>query len=187
MRRRLPVLSCLLVTLALTALTSRQPPPPTIAEFAPQSVENITDAPTDQSSSAGRGAGECRGGGQGCTGEQSDGAAIPTPPPPVDVFYDLSPLKKRYKGMAEMGRTCFLPQFRGRASLAHLWRLVYNFVDKGNVLLQMTQAQTTIWNRTEMHSGVRGATASPCTASTRWKIARRQIQIMRSRLVVRTR
>src|SRR5260221_4568680 len=25
-------------------------------------------------------------------------------------------------------------------------------------LLQMTNAQTTIWNRTEMHSGVRGAT-----------------------------
>ena len=27
-----------------------------------------------------------------------------------------------------------------------------------NALLQMTQAQTTIWNRTEMHSGIRGAT-----------------------------
>jgi type II secretory pathway pseudopilin PulG len=27
-----------------------------------------------------------------------------------------------------------------------------------NALMQMTQAQTTIWNRTEMHSGIRGAT-----------------------------
>ena len=27
-----------------------------------------------------------------------------------------------------------------------------------NALMQMTKAQTTIWNRTEMHSGIRGAT-----------------------------
>src|SRR5688572_17128338 len=27
-----------------------------------------------------------------------------------------------------------------------------------SALLQMTQAQTTVWNRTEMHSGIRGAT-----------------------------
>ena len=27
-----------------------------------------------------------------------------------------------------------------------------------SALLQMTQSQTTIWNRTEMHSGIRGAT-----------------------------
>src|SRR5206468_8146131 len=27
-----------------------------------------------------------------------------------------------------------------------------------NAIMQMTKAQTTIWNRTEMHSGIRGAT-----------------------------
>src|SRR3990170_2720561 len=27
-----------------------------------------------------------------------------------------------------------------------------------SALMQMTQSQTTIWNRTEMHSGIRGAT-----------------------------
>src|SRR3954467_3983982 len=27
-----------------------------------------------------------------------------------------------------------------------------------NALMQMTKSQTTIWNRTEMHSGIRGAT-----------------------------
>src|SRR5688572_17912425 len=58
----------LLLMLAAFALTSRQPPPPTIAEFAPQAVENITDAPNDQSSSVGRGAGI------------GDGAAASTPP-----------------------------------------------------------------------------------------------------------
>lgn len=46
----------------------------------------------------------------------------------MDDYYDLSPLKRRHKKMVEMGRTCFLPQFRGRASLAHLWRLVYQYV-----------------------------------------------------------
>src|SRR5687767_66086 len=39
----------LIVLVATIALTSRQPPPPSIAEFAPQAVENITDAPSDQS------------------------------------------------------------------------------------------------------------------------------------------
>src|SRR5687768_18605029 len=32
----------ILILLAVLTLSSRQPPPPTIAEFAPQSVENIT-------------------------------------------------------------------------------------------------------------------------------------------------
>lgn len=46
----------------------------------------------------------------------------------MDHYYDLSPLKAKYKKMAEMGRTCFLAPYRGRASLAHLWRLVYHYV-----------------------------------------------------------
>src|SRR5207244_411943 len=32
-----------------------QPPPPTIAEFAPQAVEQITDSPNDQNAAAGSG------------------------------------------------------------------------------------------------------------------------------------
>src|SRR5688572_9616548 len=62
----------LLVMLAAFALTSRQPPPPTIAEFAPQAIENITDAPNDQSSSSGRGGG---------TGGAGGGLETPEPPP----------------------------------------------------------------------------------------------------------
>jgi putative hemolysin len=46
----------------------------------------------------------------------------------MDNYYDLMPLKKKFKRMCEMGRTCFLPAYRGRASLAHLWRLVWQFV-----------------------------------------------------------
>src|SRR5579863_5932097 len=46
----------------------------------------------------------------------------------MDEYYDLRPLKKRFGKVCEMGRTCFLPQYRGRASLAHLWRLVWQFV-----------------------------------------------------------
>ena len=47
----------LVVLVAALALTARQPPPPTIAEFAPQAVEQITESPDDQSSSVGRGPG----------------------------------------------------------------------------------------------------------------------------------
>lgn len=80
------VLTVVLVALVgLFAFTSRQPPPPTIAEFAPQSVENITDAPTDQSSSSGRGAGPCVNG-QACDAGNGE-APIPTTPvqAPIDV------------------------------------------------------------------------------------------------------
>src|SRR5688500_10245544 len=42
----------LVVLLAAVAMTQRQPPPPTIAEFAPQAIEQITDP----SNEVGRGA-----------------------------------------------------------------------------------------------------------------------------------
>jgi len=45
------------VLLGIFALSSRQPPPPSIAEFTPQSVEQITDAPAEQSSAFGGGPG----------------------------------------------------------------------------------------------------------------------------------
>src|SRR5689334_12914902 len=37
-----------ILLLAILAVTPRQPPPPTIVEFAPQAVEQITDIQTDQ-------------------------------------------------------------------------------------------------------------------------------------------
>src|SRR5688572_25910879 len=71
----------LLVVLAAVALTQRQPPPPTIAEFAPQAVENITDAPNDQSSSSGRGTGSGE-----CADDSCPGIGEVTPsPPPIEV------------------------------------------------------------------------------------------------------
>lgn len=45
----------LLVIISAVALTSRQPPPPSISEFAPQSVEQIRDAPEEQGISGGAG------------------------------------------------------------------------------------------------------------------------------------
>src|SRR5688572_33485565 len=60
----------LIVVIATLALSNRQPPPPSIAEFAPQAIENISDAPDEQSSSSGRA------GGQGAGG-------LPTPSPEV--------------------------------------------------------------------------------------------------------
>src|SRR5688500_10546893 len=48
--------TALVVLLATFALTTRTLPPPTIAEFAPQAVEQITDSPNDPSAGV-RGAG----------------------------------------------------------------------------------------------------------------------------------
>lgn len=45
----------LFVIIAAVALTSRQPPPPPISEFAPQSVEQIKEAPEEQGISGGPG------------------------------------------------------------------------------------------------------------------------------------
>lgn len=62
----------MMVIVGVIALSAAQPPPPTIAEFAPQAVENITDAPQEQTSkfgSAGNGAGG------------AEGEATPTPGP----------------------------------------------------------------------------------------------------------
>lgn len=59
-----------LVVVGVVALTATQPPPPTIAEFAPQAVEQIEDAPVEQTSEFGTGDG----------GALLD-AAAPTPTP----------------------------------------------------------------------------------------------------------
>src|SRR5688572_32811721 len=43
----------LIVLIGILSVTLRQTPPPTIAEFAPQAVESITDAAEDQAQGAG--------------------------------------------------------------------------------------------------------------------------------------
>ncbi|MDQ1446102.1 MAG: hypothetical protein QOI20_2566 [Acidimicrobiaceae bacterium] len=58
---RLPVLlqagvvAVVLGVVAAVSLTARQPPPPTVAEYAPQAVSQITQAPVEQSVDPGRG------------------------------------------------------------------------------------------------------------------------------------
>lgn len=52
----------LLLVIGLTALTATQGPPPAIAEISPQANEQITDAPEEQSSDMGEGAGGGAGG-----------------------------------------------------------------------------------------------------------------------------
>jgi hypothetical protein len=49
----------MLMLLGVVAFTTRQPPPPTIAEFAPNAVEKIEDAPEEQRSGAEEGPGAC--------------------------------------------------------------------------------------------------------------------------------
>src|SRR5687768_14418347 len=55
----------LMVLVGTVALTSRQAPPPTIAEFAPQAVEQIQQSDPGQASSSGRGQGTGAGTGGG--------------------------------------------------------------------------------------------------------------------------
>lgn len=91
------VLATLLI--AVFTLTIRQSPPPAIAEFAPQAVEQIKEAPKEQSSEfgSGEGQGDCppgstcaagtgpgQGGGAGGDGGGGGGVAA-LPPPPIDV------------------------------------------------------------------------------------------------------
>jgi hypothetical protein len=67
----------MLLLMAVVALTARQPPPPSIAEFAPQAVEQIKDAPAEQSSDFGSG----EGGGDGGTGSEPTSTTTSTAAP----------------------------------------------------------------------------------------------------------
>src|SRR5437763_16934835 len=81
----------LLILIAAIALTARQPPPPSIAESAPQAVEQIKQAPTEQSSrfgSAGGGSGPGEpgaGAGGGGAAPSAAPVTVPPPPKPIDV------------------------------------------------------------------------------------------------------
>ncbi len=67
----------LVVLVAVIAVNATQPPPPTIAEFAPQAVEQIKEAPTEQSSDFGSG--------NGGPGAEAKAIVPPDLPPPIDV------------------------------------------------------------------------------------------------------
>jgi hypothetical protein len=71
-----------LLLVAVLALTSRQPSPPTVAEFAPQAVDQIKESPSELSSAFGSGAG-----GSGGDGEPQAAATTTTTtaPPPTDA------------------------------------------------------------------------------------------------------
>jgi len=75
----------LLAVLTAVAFSTRQPPPPTIAEFAPNAIEKIEEAPDEQTSNVGDANGGCAQSRLDCFGP----TPTPTPsfnkPPPIDV------------------------------------------------------------------------------------------------------
>ena len=71
-----------LLLVAVMALTARQTPPPSIAELAPQAVEQIKDAPAEQSSDFGSG----EGGEGGRAGATTTTTGLLTAPPPRAVI-----------------------------------------------------------------------------------------------------
>ena len=75
--------------LAVAALTARQTPPPSIAEFAPQAVEQIKDAPSEQSSDFGSGS---EGDGGGLAGATS--TTTTTAPPAVAEVIDQARVRR---------------------------------------------------------------------------------------------
>jgi hypothetical protein len=75
----------MLLLIAVLALTARQPPPPSVAEFAPQAVEQIKNAPNAQSSRFGNGDSGAGGGGEAtATTLAGSGASTTTVPKTVD-------------------------------------------------------------------------------------------------------
>jgi hypothetical protein len=61
------ILALILLLVAVVALPASQAPPPAIAEFSPQAQQQITDAPPEQSSDFGTGAGGAGGSSTGTT------------------------------------------------------------------------------------------------------------------------
>jgi hypothetical protein len=84
-----------LVVLGAVAFSTRQPPPPSIAEFAPNAVEKIEDAPEEQRAGEEEGVGACPADEPDC-----DAAATPTPQPgadpddPEERFIDVPRVRK---------------------------------------------------------------------------------------------
>jgi hypothetical protein len=90
---QLTVTAALTIALVALTLTTRQPPPPAIAEFAPQAVQQIKQAPKEQASQfgSGKGPGNCPpgakcGAGTGPGSGTGPGGAGGTPPSPPTTF-----------------------------------------------------------------------------------------------------
>src|SRR5688572_29673686 len=75
------VVTALLVALAAVALTSRQDPPPTVAELAPQAVAQIEEALADQAGTLGSGGGSGLGATTTTTAAPLPGGGPPTTAP----------------------------------------------------------------------------------------------------------
>jgi hypothetical protein len=80
----------IIVIVASLALTAAQSPPPAIAELAPSAVQQIKDAPSEQTSAAGEGEGGAGGGFGGSTTTTSSlppgeaAGSAPTAPPTIE-------------------------------------------------------------------------------------------------------
>jgi len=82
----------LLLVVGAIALDASQPPAPTVAEFAPQALEQIKDAPNEQTSSSG----SRPGAGQGSS-EESDVLASLLSPEPTQPAVEVPRTRRCYK------------------------------------------------------------------------------------------
>lgn len=161
----------IVVALVGVALTARQPPPPTVAEFAPQSVEQIKQAPGEQSSAFGGGPGGA-GSGQVGGGSQVAGAQQPVevprvrrcvgdPPrqtedpesPPCVPYFDGDNGGATYKGVTRNEIRIAIPANGGfAAAMANYFNSRYEFYGRKLVMVR------------GIDTGFGGATAQKMTA-----------------------
>ena len=145
----------IVVVLAGVALTARQPPPPSIAEFTPQSIEQITDAPSEQSSafggSGGQGSGDVAGQGpqagteeeqievprvRRCVGDPPRQTEDPESPPCVPYF-DGDNGGATYQGVTANEIRIVAPSNRGYAkAIANYFNSRYEFYGRKVVFLE---------------------------------------------------
>lgn len=79
----LSIALALVFVIAMLPRTGNQPPPPTVAEFAPQAARQIKKALSQQTSQFGNDRGDCVEGQAGCTGGVK--SASPSPQPTIEV------------------------------------------------------------------------------------------------------
>ena len=94
----------LLLLVGVVALDASQPPPPTVAEFAPAALDQITDPPPRQGSDVGSGEG-----GQGGGGSSGSPTPSPTAAPPTATRTPTGPEVPRTRDCVE-GRQIEDPQ-----------------------------------------------------------------------------
>jgi hypothetical protein len=84
----------LLVLVAAVALTARQPPPPSVAELAPQAQQQIKDAPNEQSSRFGSGPGGDAGDGGGAAAATTTTTSTTIAGAPKQVTIDRARVRR---------------------------------------------------------------------------------------------